>query len=271
MKPLLPAILAAISATPAAAQILQPYGDPLPGKAIELEIMKPSFDGGDFTFTTSADFLAVRWPVSARTRLVGEVPFVHASPSGSGTSSDLLGNFYVGLRRDGAPGPGGSWSTELGVRLPTANVWGDNDFAILVGLFSAFQRYEAVLDDTWAVRLAGTYRKLRPDGLAIRAGLGSVLLLPGGDAGGDSELFADYGLQVGYEQARYQLGAAFTGRAIITEGNIDFGERTQHDLAFGASTRFGRFHPGVYVRIPLDDELNDLLNHVLGLRLAVAL
>jgi hypothetical protein len=47
------------------------------------------------------------------------------------------------------------------------------------------------------------------------------------------------------------------------------GNNQVHELGLGGSMTFGRFRPGVIVRLPLDDDLSQALNYSVGVRLEV--
>lgn len=53
----------------------------------------------------------------------------------------------------------------------------------------------------------------------------------------------------------------------MTEEDADFDERSIHQLGFNASAQFGKLRPGLHLRLPLDDDLQESLDAVLGLNL----
>jgi hypothetical protein len=103
----------------------------------------------------------------------------------------------------------------------------------------------------------------------LRAAVRPSFVAPVGNNQGDSELFLDYGIHGGYETERASFGMVFNGRALVTESGGSLGERTVHELGLGGSMTFGRFRPGVIVRLPLDDDLSQALNYSVGVRLEV--
>jgi hypothetical protein len=58
---------------------------------------------------------------------------------------------------------------------------------------------------------------------------------------------------------------------LATEGDLDFGERTFHQLGMFANLLLGRFQPGAQLRIPLDEDLSDLINPSVSLSLGYLL
>jgi hypothetical protein len=130
-----------------------------------------------------------------------------------------------------------------------------------------FVDFEAYVEDIWTIRGTLGYRHRAPNHVAVRVALRPTLMSPTGDNTGDSELFLDYGVQVGYESDQVRVGAAFNGRAWVTESDLDFGERTVHEFGLGAAMTFGRFRPGLLLRVPLDRDVTELVNPSLGAKL----
>ena len=61
------------------------------------------------------------------------------------------------------------------------------------------------------------------------------------------------------------------GLAIITEDVDDFNDRFLHTLVFGGQWNAGTIKPGLFYKIYLKDELSDLVDGVLGIKLDVCL
>jgi hypothetical protein len=62
-----------------------------------------------------------------------------------------------------------------------------------------------------------------------------------------------------------------TGRANVGEGTSNFSERSVHQLGLNAIIGKGRVKPGVHLRLPLDKDLQNSLDFVLGLNLGIQL
>ena len=227
--------------------------------SIALEVQKPSFADGDFSFATGAAFLSARVP-AGHIVLIGELPAAFGSISDA--SSTVIGNPYLGLETGGTEVVG-----ELGMRLPIANVSGDDDFATGVGVFSDFDRLEAFTEDLMSVRAAVRFDRRDAGGFGFGGTMAPALFIPTND--GDAELFVGYAARASYAWAGASVGAEFSGRLLVTEGDLNFGERTVHQVALGAGVDLGPWRPGAYFRLPLDRDLTDTVNHVFGLSLAL--
>ncbi len=236
---------------------------------VAIEILKPNFDGDDGTkFLTSAWFLSSRWRVSPSLRIVGELPFAYASVKdpflGGSESAAAVGNPYVGIEvgsRDSRV------SFDFGVRAPLADE--DQDIALATGLAADLDRWEAFLPEVLPITGIVSYRYRDPSGFGIRFRGGPALWLNVGESDADPELFALYSGQVMYENRRVSLAGGLSGRAIVTEGDLDFGQRTIHQLGLGAAVALGQVRPGIQLLVPVDDEWSDLVDYSVGLTLSV--
>lgn len=248
----------------AAAQVLQPWGDLAP-RSVYLDIFRPAFDGGGTTTLTTINQLGVRWALGSIV-LEGELPIVMAKAEGAPSGGTLIGNPFLGV----ATLPTSSFIGELGVRLPIASAsTPEKTVAELVGILGDIADFDAYAEDILTIRGTIGYRSLRPDHLALRAALRPTLMSPTGSSTGSSELFLDYGFQLGYETARYTAGAMFNGRAILTESGLSLGERTLHEIGIGGSLIAGQWRPGLILRLPLDKDMSDTMQPSLGLKVEV--
>jgi hypothetical protein len=233
---------------------------------VSLVVLRPAFDGGGTSALTTINELGIRWAIG-RVVLVAELPFVNAKVDGASSGALLIGNPFLGI----ASPPTSAFIGEFGVRLPVASVsTPERGFAQIVGTFGDFMDLEAYGEDLLTIRGTAGYRYRSPSHLGLRVAVRPSFVAPVGNNQGDSELFLDYGIKGGYETERASFGMVFNGRALVTESGGSLGERTVHELGLGGSMTFGRFRPGVIVRLPLDDELSQALNYSVGVRLEVA-
>lgn len=257
---LLPLLLGGL-AHPSRAQVFQPWGAQV-DRSVSLDLLRPSFDGGGTSTLTTINQLGFRWSVG-KIVLVAEAPFVNAKADGAPSGALLIGNPFLGV----ATRASSSFIGEFGVRPPIASVSSPERFiAASVGVLGDFADFEAYGEDLLTIRATAGYHFLSPQHYGLRMAVRPALVAPTGGAGGDAELFLDYGLQGGYETERASVGMVFSGRAILTESG-SIGERTVHELGIGGTMTFGRLRPGALIRLPLDADLSNALNYSLGLRL----
>ncbi|HXF49638.1 MAG TPA: hypothetical protein VNL73_09490 [Verrucomicrobiae bacterium] len=259
-----------------------PWLDQTADRAIFLEIQKPNFTdeylGGGFltpplktTFSTATFFLSGRFRLGRLLTLKAELPFTNAglkdytfidffgdTVSVEGYSENQLGNPQIGVEI--AP-PGSRFAADFAVRFPIVD--DEHLLASEFAFFTDYDRFEAFFPDVMTFTAGANYRYTGPTGLLInlRAGPAFMVVTEGG---GDAQLFGDYGAQVGFRSGRVTLLGGFTGRALITEGDLSFNERTIQQLGLSGSYAFGNFIPGLLFRVPMDDDLGDILDFVFG-------
>ena len=85
------------------------------------------------------------------------------------------------------------------------------------------------------------------------------------------ELFADYGVQGGYEGAAVRATVGITGRLLATEIGPSFADRTEHMITGMVELRRGQVRPSVLIRVPLDQSVREILRATVGFGLAIAL
>jgi len=257
---------------PARAPAQSFYLNPIYASQFTLQALKPNFNGPDnTTFTTGAYFLNYQIRLNAAIDLIGDFSLAHFADKGSfgfSSAQTSAGNPFLGLR---VHGRGSHFSGEVGLRIPVVS---DSKFvAATVGLVSDFDRFEAFLAH-WlpiSANLNYTANLSRDVSLLMKAG-GTFQVNRDKDPFEDSsELYLQYALGVRQRSRRVQAMVAFSGRLHVTESNLDFGQRTFHQLGFSADLLFRQISPGVEVRIPLDRDLTTILDFVAGVRVTVPL
>lgn len=261
------AALSAVGFLPASAIAQSLWTDQRADKSLTLELLKPDFDGPDnTTFATSVAVMSLRLTVGPRVHFVGEVPFAHfgADVGFGGQSENGLGNPYLGLEVRSSDS---RVFGEFGLRLPIA----PRNEATFVGFLTELDRWEGFLRDRLPVSAVFNYRYRAPAGFVTRLRLGPSVWIDAGDDADESELLVVYSGQAGYEGRTVSLLAGLSGRMIVTESDINVGERTLHQLGLALTLGGGRVRPGAQLRIPLDQDLTDVLDAVFGLSLTVTL
>jgi len=235
-------------------------------RAIALEVLKPKKENTKFLSSTL--FLSLRLGISNNLVFVGELPFAYAGLKNPDLSDSQLGNPYLGLElaREDSP-----IFFEFGARVPLV---GSGNLATTLGQLTDADRLEAFAADIMSLLAAINFQNVfPPKQIFLRARAGALLSLSTGDGGGglftsgeDSELFFLLSGQVGYDGKCVFLGAGLTGRIVLTdEGN--FGRRSFLQLGANARLKLGRFRPGLHFRLPLEDDLQEVLDWVGGVSL----
>lgn len=240
-------------------------------RSIGFELFKPSLDESGISFTSSGLFLSVRWPLSERILLVGEAPFAYGSfeeveeENGYGESDFAMGNPYLGIEIRGEETP---VVGHLGVRVPLAP---DDNVGTAIGWWSDFiSRVDAFWTDMVPVTGGITYRTDYDAGFVVHVhGGGQVWFYTDGDETAD--VWGRYSAQVGYEAERFSLYGGFAGRILVTEEDLDFGERTLEELGLSARIGSGAVQPTFHFRLSLDDFWGEMLEYSFGVGLRVPL
>ncbi|MFQ5864518.1 MAG: hypothetical protein ACE5IW_04730 [bacterium] len=236
--------------------------------SIAIEILKPHLDGDEnFTFISSAWFLSGRFWLGENVVIMGELPLAYGALDenfGFDEDETIIGNPYIGLelRKQGSP-----VYAEIGGRIPLTP--DDKFLAPTIGSYSDLDRLEAFASDVITLTAKMNYHQISASNLAFRIRGGPTFWINTGGNGDDSELLLDYSAQVGYEGERITVLGGLTGRLLVTEGDLDLGERTFHQLGVAASVGLGTVRPGVHLRFPIDEDSNDLIDFVLGFNLAI--
>jgi len=232
------------------------------GSTIGLELMIPSIDEGfNSEAPTSVFMLHGSYLIKDVLSLKINLPLSHFS-SGDFSETDI-GNPYLGVRMHNV---NHGLDVDLGVRLPLAPE--QENAGLLTGLLIENYNLGTYLPETFSVTTNMKYHWKNDGGLNLRIGGGPDFVLPSGDS--DNEFLINYFGKVLYGNDEVQIGAALTGLLIITEEDLSFGDRTIHDIGILGSYDFGAVRTGAYLRVPLDDEINDLLSLVAGLNILLS-
>ena len=234
-----------------------------PRSSLSLEMLHPSLDDDDdVSFVSGAYFLGGRLELRPGLALVAELPFGYLRADADITdaeSSSTVGNPLIGiafLR--------GQSEFVIGGRVPLA---ADDEFASLYAMMADQYRLEAFLPDAASLQASARLRHMASDVVRLGFDIGSVLLIPTGDAEGDAEVMLDYGGSAAYVAEVVRAGVGLNGRGMVTADGGDLGERTEHQATLFADFGSGRIRPGVSLRVPLDDDTRGELSMTLGFSL----
>jgi hypothetical protein len=236
-----------------------PWTANLPTRGVSLDFLRPKFDGGGTSLTSGAAFLSARFPIgSAAIRF--ELPY--ARVAGPGFSSSTIGNPYVGLET----GAASNLHFEAGIRIPATS---ETEEAGIMGVFTDITRLEAFLPDVLTIAGRIRYHRTDTDGLTLDAGGGPSIWAPT-QGGADTEVLLHQHVSAGYRGANAWMTFGFGGVLILTE-DLSLADRTIYQLGASAGLSRGQVRPALHVIIPLDDEIKNDVDMVIGLGVAIVL
>jgi hypothetical protein len=266
-------LLAVFASAPAFAQSIWMPRDKEWG--LLLELLHPSIEGIDSEFPTGALYLGARIGVGEKLALVAEVPYAHSEPVITGgiflgdfPSSSTVGNPYLGVELRASS----DVFVELGARAPlTAD---DEDRATLIGTSAdgsrrlAFSQegtffYFPLAYDAVTAQTLFNIRHVTPEGLLTRIRLGPAIVVPTED-GPDTEVYALYALQMGYEGRVVRAGGAFSGWSLVSADQGNLGQRTATQVELHADFGPWLVRPGVDLKMPIGSRAG-LVPVVLGI------
>ena len=239
--------------------------------AVGIELMIPSLsDEYSTDFPTSALVLYGRFWAGDNIRIDVDLPISHVSVNEGDLNETDIGNPYVGA---GFVNTENGVSFDIGIRLPLApnfNVSNPNDnLGLFTGLLVENYNIGKYAPETFSITSQVKYRWQNSSGLIVKVGGGPDVIFPPDDA--DAEILLNYHSQLLYGTEDLRIGAGFTGLLIVSESDISFGDRTIHELGIISAYDFGNVEAGAYLRVPLDEEISEDLNLVLGLNLLFSL
>lgn len=177
----------------------------------------------------------------------------------------MIGNPYFGIQ---FTQPDQNSFAELGVWLPIGSARTQDSGARTYGFLTHPLYLEPVLFDAFSIR--GLITKISANNHEVLRGkvrIGATLIKPDNS---DAEIFADYSVLGWHEGKSHRIGAGVNGRALITEGELDLSERTDHELALFVEVDFNKITPGLRLRMPLGSAMRDVVLSVVDLYVSVA-
>lgn len=252
--------------------------------AVTLEWDKPLFDDrtvdrDEVSSASSSLFLTGHIRANDKLGFIAEIPVSHFgyetnNPFGGDDNSTVLGNIYLGGIWEMTDNQDNRTFWELGIRAPTTPDPNNDRFGSTTGLASeGSDRTEAFIQDTWSIPLIGNY--ITPIGdspFAIKARLGTVYNIFTDDLKSlDNNMWLLYGFSTLYRESALEAHLGFSGRNQYV-GNIsgsDFWDTGFTQLRAGIGIPFQNVIPGIYVRKPLGDNYNQVLDFAYGLTLEI--
>ena len=157
----------------------------------------------------------------------------------------------------------------MGLRLPLTSEKKSN--ARGVGILADFDRMEAFSIKLLPLQMSLNVARRDASGLVMRLRGGPDLWISTDSKteGDKTEFWMHYSAQLGYEGELLNLLAGVTGRLWVTGEDLTLGERSFHQLGINAGVNLGRFRPGLHIRIPIDKDLSELIENVIGINCSI--
>ncbi|MFV1980903.1 MAG: hypothetical protein ACC655_07100 [Rhodothermia bacterium] len=234
------------------------WTDKFSARGVTIDYLKPFLKDKTITGATSITFLSARIPISDRMRLKPEIPIGYVSIQSAGPTENttVLGNPYLGLE---VLGSDGTSTAEIGLRLPT--IYSETPLT-QIAIATDFDRFESFAEETAAITGSFVGRN-KSDAVQMEVAGGVTVLVPFNDK--ETEIYGQYAGQLVFKTAKVGFITGITGRILFTEPNINFGQRSTHQVGFSMIGYFGNFRPGIMGRLAFDKPLRNLINGVVGL------
>jgi hypothetical protein len=207
--------------------------------------------------------MTTTWLLTGRFRANRDLAVVAGAPMATfqlGSESETtIGNPYLGLEFGRA---NDGFSGEVGAHAPLASEESDVT-ASLSGVFSDVDRWESFWPALIPIVATANYRRVYPSGVLLRGRLGPSLWIPEHD--GDVEMFALYGLWTGYEGPNVRVAGGWSGRVLITDQGVFGEDNLYHQLSLIGDFGPWQVRPGVSVRIPLNNDLDNIVGPSFGI------
>ena len=214
-------------------------------------------------------YLSFYIPASPDFGVVFEIPFTNLALKEPGYGMEMydysertIGNPYIGIEYEN---PERNFISSIGFRIPLVD---DNKGdAAYQAIFTDPDRIEAFTIKRFNVYVSGAYNYQSPKGFTVRPGMGLLYSIPTVSGFTDPELFLRYYFQLWCETGALTMAGGLTGLYSITEGDLDFSERTFHHMNTAFFYQAGNFRPGLFLSVPLDSEFTYLKAYTYGFSL----
>jgi hypothetical protein len=240
-------------------------------RAISVELIVPNFGGNATVYSGYVLTLSSRFSVTNSLHLVIEAPFVHGNitTSFSSQSQNIAGNPYLGLEiATRKP----FLYMEAGARIPIVS--DEQDIAATIGGRSDIDRFEAYAPNIVQISGAVNIQPVITSGLGFRLRIGPTYDIAIRQHGNtvttqNSDLYLLYSEQLYYKNELVNIGLGLTGRTILTNSRTN--DRTVDMFEIAGKMYFGKFEPGMTMRLPLDRSLANVLDFTYGFTVEMVL
>jgi hypothetical protein len=215
-----------------------------------VELTRGLYEGDGLAWYTSTVRGRVLTPLSASARLLVDAGLSLAGVGGGGMDGTFtnpeLGVVFVDEDNEAR--------AHFTVVLPIGFGFGDDDASVGTGFLTDLHRPDRYFDELFSVNAGITPRASVGASTSLTSELTAAALIPRND--GDAELFARYGIGLRHDANVVRLSSRLEGFAIVSQGNLSFGERTLHRVVLSAERP--QSGPGFFVQVPLDEDLQGI-------------
>lgn len=212
--------------------------------------------------------LSVSVPISKKLNLVAGIPYITAGISDE-VSESGLGNLFAGIQYRLTKTQNNSTTLTAGVFVPIIS--SEKAFSVFaMGYFSDLCSFEKYLYNTTSFYAMLAHNGITKDGFMYGLELGATYSIASDNDyfyEMESELYINYGVKAGYRANVIDIQAELMGKMLLTESDLDLGERTLHMVAFGVQWNKGAIRPGVFYALHLKEYLRDEVSGVLGVKI----
>jgi hypothetical protein len=247
--------------------------------AMAIEFLKPYFQSSSRSGTVIS--LALRSRLTDVITLEAEMPLAYGSYLYYGSylngyyysermSDVTFGNFYGGVELKN----GSQTSIRLGAFVPTASS-GSGAISKVVGGFTDLRRIEAFAADWLILNGIVDFRTKPRNNFFGQIQFGPALWI---DTGSEEEYGASrkgtevllhYSGHLWHAGEKFNYGGGIIAATVLTEPNLFVSGSTECEFEIEGSINAGKLRPGVSVKLPITNALNNWLKFVLGLNLQI--
>ncbi|MCK6541869.1 hypothetical protein L6Q79_04190 [bacterium] len=231
-----------------------------------IDFYHPDFDSKGYNAITGLYDITFQTTLASGSAVRIEVPFCNFSYERNGFKEDefALSNIYLGFRMNNND----EWFTDIGLRLPTAS--DDKFLANLIGGSADYERMYAYGADVITGSIMVQRHKIMDKGSYMGFRLGtSVSHFTDSEVEDPTDLWANYGVYCGLDLEKFGASMGYEGVVIFTEdGNIS--DRHLSTVEVSAYLKHDRIRPGLFLKIPMDEEISNGMGKVIGLSISMS-
>ena len=218
------------------------------------------------TFSGVYDLFCVI-PCSRRWSLVLDAPYLRFCLDGRDNVETAFGNVYLGARYDRIE-ERSRRTFQLGLTAPTSQK-NDRNILALATIVNYHESYKYVPGGVCFYG-ATSYHLHTPSHLLLGYDIGTMIMKSTAYDYSDVDFFWRYGADIGYAFSQCDIRAGFMGVFLMTADVASLDSDFWTDVIIKGTWNRGVIRPSVFYRIPLQHDVQDLLNATLGIQLDLA-